>query len=98
MSLCEDFSTTMQKEFEMSLMGELTYFLGLQIKQTIEGIFINQEKYTKELLKCFKMDSTSGKPTPMSTTTSLDKDEIGKDVDTKLYRGMIGSLFYLTAS
>ena len=82
----------------MSLMGELTYFLRLQIKQTNEGIFINQEKYTKELLKRFKMDSTLGKPTPMSTTTSLYKDETSKDVDTKLYQGMIGSLLYLTAS
>jgi hypothetical protein len=88
----------MQQEFEMSLMGELSYFLGLQIKQMDHGIFINQGKYTKELLKRFGMDSSKPKRTPMSTTISLSKDEHGKSVDTKLYRGMIGSLLYLTAS
>ena len=88
----------MQIEFEMSLMGELTYFLGLQIKQMNGGIFINQMKYTRDLLKRFNMDSTTSKDTPMNTTTTLDKDEDGNSVDTKLYRGMIGSLLYLTAS
>ena len=97
-SLCKEFAKAMQEEFEMSLMGELNYFLGLQIKQTEEGIFINQAKYTKELLKRFGMDSSKSRRNPMSTTTSLDKDENGKSVDTKLYRGMIGSLLYLTAS
>ena len=82
----------------MGLMGELNYFLGLQIKQTEEGIFINQAKYTKELLKRIGMDSSKSRRNPMSITTSLDKDENGKNVDTKLYRGMIGSLLYLTAS
>ena len=97
-SLCKEFAKAMQEEFEMSLMGELNYFLGLQIKQTEEGIFINQAKYTKELLKRFGMDSSKSRRNPMSTTTSLDKDENGKNVDTKLYRGMIESLLYLTAS
>ena len=97
-SLCEDFSKSMQKEFEMSMMGELTYFLGLHIKQTKDGVFINQSKYAHELLKRFNMNSTASKNTPMSTTTVLDRDEDGKTVDTKLFRGMIGSLLYLTAS
>ncbi|KAI5654048.1 hypothetical protein M9H77_31235 [Catharanthus roseus] len=79
-------------------MGELTYFLGLQIKQTKEGIFINQEKYTKELLKRFGMSNAKGIGTPMSTSLKLDKDEKGKTVDEKTYRGMISSLLYLTAS
>ena len=57
--LCQVFSKHMQDEFEMSMMGELTYFLGLQIKQTNEGIFINQTKYTKELLKKFGMDTAT---------------------------------------
>ena len=88
----------MTKEFEMSHMGELSYFLGLQIKQLNNGIFINQEKYCNNLIKRFGMENTSTKPTPLSTTTHLDKDENGKNVDQKLYRSMIGSLLYLTAS
>ncbi|KAH9783348.1 Integrase catalytic domain-containing protein [Citrus sinensis] len=86
------------QEFEMSMMGELKYFLGLQIKQNEEGIFINQAKYVKDLLKRFGYDNGTAKSTPMSTTIKLDKDEKGKEVDIKTYRGMIGSLLYLTAS
>ncbi|KAH9668399.1 hypothetical protein KPL70_021401 [Citrus sinensis] len=93
-----EFSSCMSKEFEMSMMGELKYFFGLQIKQNEEGIFINQAKYVKDLLKRFGIDDSKTKNTPMSTTTKLDKDEKGKEVDIKMYRGMIGSLLYLTAS
>ena len=96
--LCKEFASIMTKEFEMSHMGELSYFLGLQIKQLSNGIFINQEKYCENLIKRFGLQNTSGKPTPMSTTTHLEKDESGKNVDQKLYRSMIGSLLYLTAS
>ncbi|KAH9780462.1 hypothetical protein KPL71_008083 [Citrus sinensis] len=94
----ETFAPVASKEFEMSMMGELKYFLGLQIKQSEEGIFINQAKYVKDLLKRFGIDDSKTKNTPMSTTTKLDKDEKGKEVDIKMYRGMIGSLLYLTAS
>jgi len=97
-ALCEEFSKLMQGEFEMSMMGELNFFLGLQIKQSKEGIFINQAKYTKELLKKFGLEDAKSYDTPMSTTTKLDKDEKGKSFDQKLYRSMIGSLLYLTAS
>ncbi|KAH9704464.1 Integrase catalytic domain-containing protein [Citrus sinensis] len=96
--LCKDFSSCMSQEFEMSMMGELKYFLGLQIKQNEEGIFINQAKYVKDLIKRFGYDNGTAKSTPMSTTIKLDKDEKGKEVDIKTYRGMIGSLLYLTAS
>ncbi|KAH9801517.1 Integrase catalytic domain-containing protein [Citrus sinensis] len=96
--LCKDFSSCMSKEFEMSMMGELKYFLGLQIKQNEEGIFINQAKYVKDLLKRFGYDNGTAKSTPMSTTIKLDNDEKGKELDIKTYRGMIGSLLYLTAS
>ena len=65
----------MSKEFEMSMMGELKYFLGLQIKQNEEGIFINQAKYVRDLLKRFDIDDSKTKNTPMSTTTKLGKDE-----------------------
>ncbi|GLT88133.1 hypothetical protein SLE2022_061720 [Rubroshorea leprosula] len=88
----------MQGEFEMSMMGELNFFLGLQIKQSKEGIFINQSKYTKEMLKKFGMETCKPIATPMSTSINLDKDEGGKPIDPKLYRSMIGSLLYLTAS
>ena len=88
----------MQNEFEMSMMGELKFFLGLQIKQTDNGTFINQAKYTKDLLKKFDLDNVKPIGTPMATSTKLDSDEQGKPVDTRKYRGMIGSLLYLTAS
>ncbi|GAU10529.1 hypothetical protein TSUD_418010 [Trifolium subterraneum] len=88
----------MQSEFEMSMMGELGFFLGLQIKQLEDGIFINQEKYVNDLLKKYKMNEAKIMSTPMHPSTSLDKDEKGKDVSEKEYRGMIGSLLYLTAS
>ena len=97
-SLCEEFSKCMHNEFEMSMMGELSFFLGLQIKQLKDGIFISQEKYTRDLLKKFKFNEGKVAKTPMSTTTKLDKDEKGKCVDIKTYRGMIRSLLYLTAS
>ena len=71
----------MTKEFEMSHMGKLSYFLGLQIKQLNNGIFINQEKYYNNLIKRFGMENTSVKPTPMSTSIHLDRDENGKNVD-----------------
>ncbi|KAK2986658.1 hypothetical protein RJ640_010114 [Escallonia rubra] len=88
----------MSKEFEMSMMGELNFFLGLQIKQSKDEIFINQAKYTKELLKRFDMEESNAFDTPMSSSLKLDKDEKSKDVDIKRYRDMIGSLLYLTAS
>ena len=82
----------------MSLMGGLNYFLGLQIKQTRNDIFINQAKYCKELLKKFGMESAKEISTPMGTGCYLDKDEGGKPIDPSKYRGIIGSLLYLTAS
>ncbi|KAK6136992.1 hypothetical protein DH2020_029267 [Rehmannia glutinosa] len=96
--LCEKFSNLMQSEFEMSMMGELNFFLGLQIKQCQEGIYISQSKYTKELLKKFGIEEGRIVTTPMATNIKLDKDEKGKSVDESKYRGMIGSLLYLTAS
>jgi len=86
-SLCEEFSNLMSKEFEISMMGELTFFLGLQIKQSKDDIFINQRKYINQLMK-----------TPMATNEKLDLDREGKPVSEKIYRAMIGSLLYLTVS
>ena len=96
--LCEEFSKLMQGKFEMSMMGELKFFLGLQIKQWKYGMFINQTKYARDILKKFSMDGVKSCKTLMSTTTKLNKDENGKPVDEKWFRGMIGSLLYLTAS
>ncbi|KAD7116749.1 hypothetical protein E3N88_04017 [Mikania micrantha] len=96
--LCADFTELMTKNFEMSAMGELHFFLGLQIKQSPDGIFIHQSKYTKELLKKFDLQNCKNCSNPMSSTTQLDADLKGKSVDETLYRCMIGSLMCLTAS
>jgi hypothetical protein len=66
------FKEMMEKEFQMSMMGELTFFLGIQVKQTKQGIFIHQAKYTKDLMKKFNMSELKPVSTPMSTTTALD--------------------------
>jgi hypothetical protein len=95
--LVAKFSETMSKEFEMSMMGELTFFLGLQIKQTQEGTFVHQGKYTKDLQRKFDMGEAKPLSTPMLTTTALDEGKEGEVVDQKEYRSMIGSLLYLTA-
>jgi hypothetical protein len=97
-SLIARFAENMSKEFEMSMMGELQFFLGLQIKQTKERTFVHQAKYTKDILKKFKMDVLKPLSTPMSTTTALDTDEDREPVDQKEYWSMIGSLLYLTAT
>src|ERR1700732_196258 len=88
----------MQKEFEMSMMGEFKFFLGLQIEQLPGGNFISQSKYVRELLKRFDMSDAKLCKTPMSPIARLEKDEKGKKVDISKYRCMIGSLLYLTAS
>jgi hypothetical protein len=97
-SSCEEFSRIMIQKFEMSMMGELKYFLGFQIQQLHEGTFISQTKYIQDILKKFGMKN--GKPikTPMGTNGHLDLDTEGKSVDQKIYRSMIGSLLYLCAS
>ncbi|GJV57713.1 putative ribonuclease H-like domain-containing protein [Tanacetum coccineum] len=84
--------------FQMSSMGELTFFLGLQVKQNKGGIFISQDKYVAEILKKFDLVNVKAAITPMETKLPLTKDEEAFDVDVHLYRSMIGSLMYLTAS
>jgi hypothetical protein len=82
----------------MSMMGELTFFLGIQVMQTKQGTFVHQAKYTKDLMKKFKMVELKPVFTPMSSATSLGLDEDGKAVDQREYRSMIGSLLYLTVT
>nr|KYP56316.1 Copia protein [Cajanus cajan] len=88
----------MHEEFEMSMIGELKFFLGLQIVQSNKGIKIHQTKYTKELLQKFKMENAKPMKTPMHPLTSLGLDKESLDVDNTMYQGMVGSLLYLTTS
>ena len=88
----------MQSDFEMSLLGELTYFLGLQISQQEKGIFICQAKYIKEILNTFKMEYCKPILTPMVTSFKLSIGNSSKDVDQRLYGSMISSLLYVIAS
>ncbi|KAJ9557264.1 LOW QUALITY PROTEIN: hypothetical protein OSB04_011878 [Centaurea solstitialis] len=97
-SMCDEFANLMSTHYEMSMMGELSFFLGLQVKQTKEGIFINQSKYTKDLVKKFSFESCSPIKTLMAPPLKLDSDPNGNSVNITEYRGMIGSLLYLTAS
>jgi len=96
--LCETFVEIMKSEFEMSMMGELNYFLGLQVKQLKDGIILNQAKYCKDLLRKFGMDKCKPISTSFSTSCHLDHDTSGNPVDETKYRGLIGSLLYLTSS
>ena len=97
-TLCKWFSKIMSKQYQMSMMGELTYFLGLQVQQQPHGTFINQSKYVFDLLQKYSFDKCSSMKTPMSISEKLHKDESGKPICSITYRGMIGSLLYLTAS
>jgi hypothetical protein len=97
-SSCEEFSRIMIQKFEMSMMGELKYFLGFQIKQLQGGTFISQTKYIQDILKKFGMKNAKRIKTPMRTNGHLDLDTRGKSVDQKVYQSMIGFLLYLCAS
>ncbi|GJX20118.1 putative ribonuclease H-like domain-containing protein [Tanacetum coccineum] len=96
--LCTEFEKLMHKIFQISFIGELTFFLGLQVTQKDDGIFISQDKYVDEILKKFGFSTVKTASTPMETSKPLMKDENAKDVNVYLYRSMIGSLMYLTSS
>jgi hypothetical protein len=97
-SLMSSFQEMMENEFQMSMMGELTFFLGIQIKQMKLGTFVYHTKYTKDLMKKFNMPELKPVSTPMSIGTTLDPDENGEAVDQREYRRIIGSLLYLTTT
>jgi hypothetical protein len=97
-STCEEFSRIMIQKFEMSMMGELKYFLGFQVKRLQEGTFISQTKHIQDILNKFRMKDAKPIKTPMETNGHLDLDTRGKSVDQKVYRSMIESLLYLCAS
>ena len=96
--LSGDFSKRMQQEFEMSFLGEMNFFLGLQKVQCKKGIFIHQSKYIKDMLKRFQLEDCKHVCTPMSVGWKLSKEDESKYVDPKHYRSMIGSLLYEIAS
>ncbi|GKA22755.1 putative ribonuclease H-like domain-containing protein [Tanacetum coccineum] len=97
-SLCVEFEHMMHKRFQMSSMGELTFFLGLQVQQKEDGIFISQDKYVADILKKFDFITVKTTSTPIEPNKALVKDEEADNVDVLLYRSMIGSLMYKTAS
>ncbi|GKB29671.1 putative ribonuclease H-like domain-containing protein, partial [Tanacetum coccineum] len=97
-SICDEFEGLMHKRFQMSSIGELTFFLGLQVQQKKDGIFISQDKYVADILKKFDFATVKTTSTTMEPNKALIKDEEADSVDVHLCRSMIGSLMYLTAS
>ncbi|GKB35584.1 retrovirus-related pol polyprotein from transposon TNT 1-94 [Tanacetum coccineum] len=95
---CDRFSNETSSKFQMSMMGQIFFFLGLQISQNPRGIFINQSKYAKEIIKNFELHNSDPVDTPIVDQTKLDEDLSGIPVDQTRYRGMIGCLMYLTVS
>ncbi|GJW83971.1 retrovirus-related pol polyprotein from transposon TNT 1-94 [Tanacetum coccineum] len=97
-TMCDEFAKIMTSKFKMSMMGQMTFFLGLQISQSPRGIFINQSNYALEIIKKYGMLSSDPVDNPMVDKSKLDKDLHGNPVDPTHYCGMIGSLMYLTSS
>ena len=96
--LSKEFTEIMSQRFEMSMMGKMTFFLGLEVQQQRSGISICQSKYISDLLVKYSLSDCKPASTPVSKTDKLHADPTGTDVNHSLYRGMIGSLLYLTAS
>jgi isopentenyldiphosphate isomerase len=97
-TLLSRFHEIMKNELQMSIMRELTFFLGVQVKQTKQGTFVHQAKYIKDLMKKFNMAELKPVSTLMSTAMSFDPDEDGEDVDQREYKSIIDSLLYHTAT
>ena len=94
--MSQKFASVMQQEFEMSLLGELTFFLGLQVHQTTTGIFLSQAKYLKQILKKYGVEECKPVSTPMITGCNISSHDDSPMVNQSEYRSMIGSLIYLT--
>jgi hypothetical protein len=92
------FAQEMSKEFEMSMIGEITFFLGLKITQSLKIMFITRSKYLKKIIKMFGMDESAHVSTPMRTNDKLNKEDESPYVYSTLYKSMVGSLLYLTTS
>jgi len=93
-----DFKRSMMDEFEMSDLGKMHYFLGLEVVQSVDGIFVSQKKYVREILDRFKMKNCNPVDTPVEFGLKLNKVGRGDMVDNMLYRQIVGSLMYLTAT
>ena len=96
--LIENFKTMMKEEFEMTDMGLLRYFLGIEVEKNENKIFISQEKYVKEFLEIFNMQDCKVAITPTVMGLKLSKEDNSKDVDLSLYKSIVGNLMYLTAT
>ncbi|GKE55960.1 retrovirus-related pol polyprotein from transposon TNT 1-94, partial [Tanacetum coccineum] len=97
-AMCNEFANQMTTKFKMSMIGQMSFFLGLQISQSPRGIFINQSEYASEIVKKYGLPTTDSVDTLLVEKSKVDEDLQGKQVDATLYRGMIGSLMYLTSS
>ncbi|KAL0537088.1 hypothetical protein IC582_026058 [Cucumis melo] len=97
-SMFEDLKNAMTQEFEMTDIGLMSYYLGIEVKQSEEGIFISQERYTREILEKFNMMNSKPVATPIETGTKLSKHEEGDDVDPSYFKSLVGSLRYLTCT
>jgi hypothetical protein len=97
-ALMSRFQEMTESEFQMFMMGELTFFLGIQVKQTKQGTFVHQAKYMKDLMKKFNMAELKPVSTPMSSAALLGSDEDGKALDQREYMSMIDSLLYFTVT
>jgi hypothetical protein len=96
--LVSSYQEMMEKELQMSIMKEITFLLGIQVKEMKQGTFIHQAKYTNDLMKKFDMAELKPVSTPMSIAMALDPNKNGKTIDQREYRSMIGSLLYLTTT
>lgn len=96
--MCEKFKNSMKLEFDMTDLGKMKYFLGVEVQQSSKGIHLCQRKYAKEVLDRFGMGSCNSVKNPMVPGTKLSKEEGGADVDVTLFKQMVGSLMYLTAT
>ena len=98
LDMIEKFKLEMTKEFEMTDLGHMSYFLGLEVKQDESGIFVSQEAYAKEILKRFKMEDCNPVSTPVESGTNLSRYDEGTEVDATVYRSLVGCLRYLTCT
>lgn len=96
--LIDQFKAEMMEVFEMTDLGEMSYFLGIEVLQKENEVFICQQKYAKEILKKFKMEDCKSTTTPMNLKEKFCKEDGAKKVDEVLYRSLIGCLMYLTAT
>ena len=97
-NMFEDLKKAMTQEFEMTDIGLMSYYLGIEVKQSEEGIFISQERYTRDILEKFNMMNSKSVATPIETGTKLSKHEEGDDVDPSYFKSLVGSLRYLTCT